>query len=86
MHNELNKWQRRVLYFLIGWLMASIVVLVIGCSKQVVPMKHECRSDPIMKEVVVVNGSVSGKSLDNVVDNVVSLWDQIEYLKIRGCK
>jgi len=61
------------------------VLVLMSCSSKYVPVHITCPPDPLMRVVKVQNNSITGVSLDNVIDNHISLWEYIHEVQKLGC-
>ena len=62
------------------------IILLTNCAMSG-KVKLACPSRPTIKKVEVVNGTITGKSTDAVIDNHVNSWEYIHKLEtLKGCK
>jgi len=75
-------WTYIVKYFLI---ILVLLLLLGGCAKQYIPLKHHCLPEPAMESVEVSGGTIDKPNTKRVISNHVRSWEYIEYLKLKGC-
>jgi hypothetical protein len=61
-----------------------MIYLGCGCSRYVA-IKIPCPPPPKAKPVEVINGIVSGQSLDNIIDNWLEIWKYVSEIQKLGC-
>lgn len=63
-----------------------IALFATSCGHKVyVPIKVSCPPHPVMEKVRTVDGTVSGKDLDNAIENFGKLWKHIHQIETLGC-
>ena len=62
-------------------LVTMILTLLVGCATTRCKFPSTMPSDPLMLPVEVINGTVSGKDLDNLIENYMRLWAHIIIIK-----
>lgn len=60
--------------------------LVFGCAHGRAIVRLDCPQPPILLRVQVQQGTVSGKDLNNAIENNQRLWQHIHLLEKLGCK
>lgn len=58
---------------------------ILGCAHSPKAIKISCPPKPVMRPVTVVDGVISGDSLQNTIDNHVDLWEYIHKVTSLGC-
>jgi hypothetical protein len=60
-----------------------LLLLPVGCAS--LPGKRvKALPEPVMQPVKVVNKTITGKDVDNVIENQINLWRYIQELKKLG--
>ena len=59
--------------------------LLSACASSQHIVRLACPKPPIILRVEVKNGTVSGKDLDNAIENNQKLWQHIHLLEKLGC-
>jgi len=62
----------------------AVIGCFTGCAKTKCNFDIPVPPDPIMLPVEVINGTISGPALDNLIENYMRLWEHIELLKKKG--
>lgn len=60
----------------------TLLVFFSGCSGRLSNNKVRVPDAPKVRPVKVIDGTISGESLDNVIDNHTDAWKYIEDLKV----
>ena len=63
-----------------------ITSLLVGCAHGRAIVRIDCPQPPILLRVRVQQGTVSGKDLNNAIENNQRLWQHIHLLEKLGCK
>jgi hypothetical protein len=63
-----------------------IFFLLSACASSRHIVRLACPKPPIILRVEVKDGTISGKDLDNAIENHERLWEHIHILEKLGCK
>ena len=87
MNQDIKNYSRGLLYIMGTWIILLLLLLLTSCGKQYIPINNECRLDPKLSNINVKEGCICGEELNKLIDNHITLWEYIEYLKIKAnCK